>query len=281
MKLSDIKKARQEKRQKGMKKRFEKHSDKTGVKIVKEFKETGEYRDVKISDILPDQKFQIRTEKLPKEKFDELKESIKTKGQLTPVYLKPKGKKYQIISGFNRAEACKQLHLSTVKAIVKDIDDKAAFLIAETENIQRHNLTVLDMINHISKLETKQNLTQSEMSKRLNISDRQIRNYKAVSSDKKVLDYVTKQNVITLDEGAKIANMPEEQKKQELSLISKLLTQKKNKKAIKAARKKAKSPAPYVINPAKNKIKISISETYKNKDKVAKLLTRILRELKK
>ena len=135
MKLSDIKKARQEKRSKGMQERFKKHADKTGAKIIKEFKEAGEYRDIHITDILADQKFQIRTETLPREKFLELKESIKTKGQITPIFVRPKGKKYQIISGFNRVDVCRQLRMATIKAIVKDIDDKSADLISETENI--------------------------------------------------------------------------------------------------------------------------------------------------
>ena len=278
MKLEEIKRIREEKRHKSMEERFKKHKDKTGATLIKEFKETGEYREIKLTDILIDDfTFQIRIEKLDSEKFDDLKESIKTKGLITPVYLRPKDGKYQILSGFNRIKACKELGIEKIKAIVKDVDDKTAHIISETENIQRNNLTIIDLINYIKKLEEQEQLTQQEIAERLNIKERQIRTYKAIGKDPKVLELVAKYKIITLEEAAKIANMPDDLKQKEINSLLKLLEKNKTKEEIKKERKKRVTP--YIINPAKDKIKITIIENYKNKEKVIKLLQEILKEL--
>ena len=93
--------------------------------------------------------------------FKELVESIKTAGQRTPVVVRPKGKKYQLISGFRRHAAL--VHLAqadgakdvTIKAIVKQLDELNATIENVTEN-SREDLSGPDLafgLNRIAELQ--------------------------------------------------------------------------------------------------------------------------------
>ena len=77
-----------------------------------------------------------------KEKRDltELVNSIKEKGVLEPVIVRPVGEKYEVIVGSRRFEASKLAGLSKVPAIIKEMSDKEAILTSLMENVQRENL---------------------------------------------------------------------------------------------------------------------------------------------
>ncbi len=74
-------------------------------------------------------------------KFDELKESISRAGVLSPIIVRKKQDRYEIISGHNRTKCCKELGLKEVPAIIKEYDDDMAELIMiETNLAQRENI---------------------------------------------------------------------------------------------------------------------------------------------
>ena len=74
-------------------------------------------------------------------KFEELKESVSRSGVLSPIIVRKKQDKYEIISGHNRVRCCKELNITEVPAIIKDYDDDMAELIMiETNLAQRENI---------------------------------------------------------------------------------------------------------------------------------------------
>ncbi|MCW1296869.1 MAG: ParB/RepB/Spo0J family partition protein [Candidatus Parvarchaeota archaeon] len=77
-----------------------------------------------------------------KEKGDltELSNSIKEKGILEPLVVRPIGEKYEVIVGSRRLEAAKIAGLQKVPVIIKQMDDKEAMVTSLIENIQRENL---------------------------------------------------------------------------------------------------------------------------------------------
>lgn len=78
---------------------------------------------------------------LPKDKLNELKESININGVLSPIIVRPKGSKYEIISGHNRVRCCKELCIKEIPAIIKEYDDNRATLIMlETNLCQREDI---------------------------------------------------------------------------------------------------------------------------------------------
>lgn len=75
------------------------------------------------------------------EKMQELIESIKEKGVLTPVLLRPAGTNhYEMISGHRRMYAAKKAGLTTVPAIVRDMSDDESVIAMVDANIQREEL---------------------------------------------------------------------------------------------------------------------------------------------
>ena len=88
----------------------------------------------------------------PRRLFDEsaladLVESIREKGVLQPLLVRPNPKKeggYEIIAGERRFRASKKAGLSQVPVIIKDFDDKTALEVALIENLQREDLNAVE-----------------------------------------------------------------------------------------------------------------------------------------
>ena len=78
---------------------------------------------------------------LDDDKMDDLVESIKLNGVLTPVLVRPdKNNSYEMISGHRRMHAAIKAGLETIPAIVRDMEDDEAIVIMVDANIQREEL---------------------------------------------------------------------------------------------------------------------------------------------
>ena len=78
---------------------------------------------------------------LDDDKMDDLVESIKQNGVLTPVLVRPdKNNSYEMISGHRRMHAAIKAGLETIPAIVRDMEDDEAIVIMVDANIQREEL---------------------------------------------------------------------------------------------------------------------------------------------
>ena len=74
-------------------------------------------------------------------KFEELKESVARSGVLSPIIVRKKQDRYEIISGHNRTRCCKELGIKEIPTIIKDYDDDMAELIMIDANLaQRENI---------------------------------------------------------------------------------------------------------------------------------------------
>lgn len=99
-------------------------------------------QEIALSSIKP-ARFLLRAD-IKDQEFEKLKESIATHGIMQPILLRPVRKSYQIVAGTRRFEACKELGLKTIPAIVRELEDKTAFELALTENVQRKQLTAFE-----------------------------------------------------------------------------------------------------------------------------------------
>jgi len=89
--------------------------------------------------------FQPRVQFKEDEAFEELVKSIKEKGILQPILVREKGGGiYECVAGERRLRAAKKAGLKEVPAIVKNISDEEAMVIALIENLQRKNLNPLE-----------------------------------------------------------------------------------------------------------------------------------------
>ena len=72
--------------------------------------------------------------------MDELVESIRVHGVLSPLLARPKGECYELVSGHRRRLAAQKLGLSTVPVLVREMTDDEAVILMVDSNLQRENL---------------------------------------------------------------------------------------------------------------------------------------------
>ena len=78
---------------------------------------------------------------LDDDKMDDLVESIRVNGVLSPVLVRPDGEdSYEMISGHRRMHAAKIVGLTMIPAIVRDLTDDEAIVYMVDSNIQREEL---------------------------------------------------------------------------------------------------------------------------------------------
>lgn len=104
------------------------------------------------------------------DKLKELSGSISQHGMVQPILVRQKGERYVIVAGERRFRAARMAGLSTVPAIVKELDEVQVMEVALIENLQREDLNPIEEAAAIRFLMQQHDLTQEEVSKRLSKS---------------------------------------------------------------------------------------------------------------
>jgi len=107
--------------------------------------------------------------------LEELAQSIKERGVLEPVVVRPKDGKYEIVMGERRYRASKLAGLKEIPAIVREMSDEDATADALLENLQREDLNPIDRARAIEKLLSF--MTWAKCAKTLGISESTLRRY--------------------------------------------------------------------------------------------------------
>lgn len=95
--------------------------------------------------------------------LSELAASIREKGVLEPLIVRPFGDGYQIVAGERRWRACKQIGLEKVPCIIKEIDDREMLELALIENMQRKDLSPFEEAEGLQSLGEKFGYTHAEI----------------------------------------------------------------------------------------------------------------------
>ena len=98
-----------------------------------------EIKPVPISELKPfeQQPFKV----LLDESMDELVDSIKQSGVLTPIIARPhKDGGYEILSGHRRVKACELAGITEIPVVVKNLDDDTATILLVDSNLQREHI---------------------------------------------------------------------------------------------------------------------------------------------
>ena len=95
--------------------------------------------------------------------LDELADSIRQRGVLQPILLRPKGEEYMIIAGERRWRAAQRARLHSIPAIVREIDESTTAELALIENIQRQDLNPLEEAEGYRQLIARHGHTQDEV----------------------------------------------------------------------------------------------------------------------
>ncbi len=103
---------------------------------------------------------------LDDEKMTELVESITDNGIMSPVIVRPSGKKYELISGHRRTHAAKLAGLTEVPAVVRNLSDDEATVLMVDANIQREEILPSERARSLKmKIDSLNNLMKYGMRK--------------------------------------------------------------------------------------------------------------------
>ena len=101
------------------------------------------------------------------EALKELAESIKNYGVFQPIIVKKSIKGYDLIAGERRVRASKLAGLEKIPAIIKDFSDELMREIALLENLQRENLTAIELAWAYKGIIDSLHITQDELANKL------------------------------------------------------------------------------------------------------------------
>ena len=123
---------------------------------------------VRLSDIEPNPR-------QPRQDFDaasleELAQSIRENGVITPITLRRTGDTYQIIAGERRWRASRMAGLHEIPAIVLDVDEQTGYALALIENLQREDLNPMEEAEGYRRLTQELGLTQELAAQRVGVS---------------------------------------------------------------------------------------------------------------
>ena len=136
-----------------------------------------------------------------KEKLNELAASIKDRGILQPIIVRPKKNKdneWQIIAGERRWKAAQLAGLHEVPVTIKDIKDEDVAIIALIENIQRENLSPIEEALGYKRLMNKFSITQEELGIKMSRSRAYVTNFIRLLSLPEEVQKLLAENLISV-----------------------------------------------------------------------------------
>lgn len=118
----------------------------------------GQLKKLPIQSIKPG-KYQPR-KMLSQEGLEELSQSIRQQGVIQPIVVRSIGQnQYEIIAGERRWRAAQLAELQYIPAIIREINDETAIVLALIENIQRRDLNVMEEALALNRMITEFQMT--------------------------------------------------------------------------------------------------------------------------
>jgi len=142
--------------------------------------------------------------------LDRLAASMKTSGVIQPILVRSVSGKpgsYEIIAGERRWRAAKIAGLSSIPAVVRDVDNYTQAQLALVENIQREDLNPIDRATAYRGLMTQLGLTQAELAGRLGEDRSGIANYLRLLELAEPVRALIQENKITLGHAKVLAGV--------------------------------------------------------------------------
>lgn len=107
-------------------------------------------RSIAVSDIRPNPDQPRQT--FDTNALDELADSMRQRGVIQPIVVRPHGKNFQIVAGERRWRAAQRARLHHIPAVVRNLNDEETLEIAIVENVQRRDLNVIEEAEAYAKL---------------------------------------------------------------------------------------------------------------------------------
>ena len=138
-----------------------------------------EIREIRLVNLIPSRN--LRTERVPE--VQELADSIQQHGLLQPIRVRHlHGNAYQIIAGHRRVQAHRTLGRKSIEAVVVKESDATAAVQSIVENLQREDMTPLELARGVQELAKGFDLDTEAISRLISKSPERVRTWLRFSS---------------------------------------------------------------------------------------------------
>ncbi len=175
----------------------------------KQEEETSKGTTIQVSSIIPN-KYQPR-KKFDEARLSELKDSIREKGLIQPIIVRSVDGGYELIAGERRFRAVKELGLTEIPAIIKEVNDSDSLKLSLIENIQREELNAIEEANAFKRLMDEFNLTQDEISRMVGKDKSTVSNTLRLLALPSMIQKFVEENVLSMGHAKALLSIPEEQ----------------------------------------------------------------------
>ena len=199
---------------------------------------------LRLDDIIPN-RFQ------PREVFDEtgleeLADSIREHGIIQPIIVRQIGDKYELIAGERRSKASAMAGLTTIPAIVRNMDDRESAKVSLLENLQRKNLSAIEEARTYKKILELEEMTQEDLARTMGKSQPLIANkLRLLSLPEEVQDALIK-NQISERHARSLLNV--KNKEEQLNLLDRVRNERLTVRELDVEIKKLSE----VVNPSRD-----------------------------
>ncbi|MBP7148032.1 MAG: ParB/RepB/Spo0J family partition protein [Acidobacteria bacterium] len=183
--------------------------------------------------------------------IDELAESIRERGILEPILVRPMDNgTFQIIAGERRYHAARKVGLTMVPCVELDVDERGCLEISLIENLQRRDLTPFEEAEAISRLGEEFGYTHDQVARKLGRSRTNVTEILSLNRlPETVKDACRRADITTKSTLMEIVRQPDEASM--LALVEAIATGSLSRDQVRELKRPEKSsdgrPTPYVF----------------------------------
>jgi len=152
--------------------------------------------------------------------LEELASSIKEHGVIQPILVRKAGDFWEIVAGERRWRAARMAGLEEIPVREMELSDSQVMELALVENIQRENLSSMEIAQGIQELITKLSLTHEQASKKIGISRVAVTNKLRLLQLPKEVREMLESGSITEGHARTLLSLPTQEKMVELALVA-------------------------------------------------------------
>jgi ParB family chromosome partitioning protein len=220
--------------------------------------------------------------------LDELMASIRAKGVLEPILVRPKNDRYQIIAGERRFVASKNVGLPEIPCIEMNVRDNEALELALIENLQRKDLDVFEEADGLKVLVDIYDYNHNQLAEKIGKARSTITEIINVSRIPKRLRALCKSVDITSRSTLiEIAKLEKEQDMERLisEISERGLRREDTRELSKKLKGKQKTSKPFIFNYAPQQsdqyhLRLEFKKHMVSKDEIIRVLEEIISRLK-
>jgi ParB family transcriptional regulator, chromosome partitioning protein len=221
--------------------------------------------------------------------IQELMDSIKAKGVLEPILVRPLGERFEIIAGERRFIASKNIGLKEMPCIEFDVEENEAMEIALIENLQRKDLDLFEEADGLNALIDLYGYNHQEVSEKIGKARSTITEILSISKiPEKVRDIIKTSGVFSRSTIIEIAKQKTDDDMFSFAqeIVERRLTREDTRDLSKLLKGKAKKHKFYVYNfipegTDKYKLRLEFKKQTVSRAEIIEILEEILQNLRK